>query len=305
MVERKLNVDIIPALKKLQVITKSTLSAAGVTGQYQSVFKGRGLEFEDYRTYSTLDDSSLIDWKASKKSHSLLIKEYVEERNVNVVFAVDVNESMIFGSTEKLKNEYTVELVASLAHAILGVDDSVGLVMFNDGIVVSLPPSRKRTQFFDFTRNLINVDHYGGAVNFDNLFTFLLNTYPRDTVLMIISDFIGFDEEHTRNFKILTSKFDTIGIMVRDPRDKTLPASYEGEIFIKDPYSNKNMVIEPKLLKEIYEEEAKRQEDSLRTVFSETGSDFISLTTDEPFLKPILKLFQLRGNKKSGGGLIG
>ncbi|MBS3156094.1 DUF58 domain-containing protein [Candidatus Woesearchaeota archaeon] len=296
MAKKKLVIDLLPAIRKLEVLTKQH-AESGLIGQYSSVFKGRGIEFEDYRTYSTTDDASLIDWKASKKANRILIKEYVEERNVNVVFALDVSESMLFGSTEKLKNEYAAELVASLAHAILEVGDNVGLVMYNDTIVENIVPSRKKSQFYDISRNLTNPELYGGNGKFSELSKFLLTSFNRGTVVIIVSDFVGMDEGWKSNLKIITSKFDVIGIIIRDPRDRTLPGDYVGEILIKDPYSHKRVVIDPSLLKDLYEKETRRQEEELLKSFVDAGADSTIISTDEFFVKPIVKLFKLRALK--------
>ena len=295
--ERRLKIDLIPALKKLEVITKQNIASAGLVGQYSSVFKGRGLEFEDYRPYSTLDDASMIDWKASKRSGQILVKEYVEERNVNVAFVFDVSESMIFGSLDKLKNEYSIEFIASLTHAILEVGDSAGLVMFNDKIVKFIPCSRNRAQFYDMARTLSNPYLYGGRISFFNVSKFLLTALNRDTVVIIVSDFIGFEKNWVERLKLLCSKFDVVGVMIRDPLDRTMPVDYQGTVLIKDPYSHKQMVIDPSLLKEAYEYEARKQEEEIEESFISAGADFTVLSTDQPFVKPVIKLFRARAGK--------
>ena len=102
---------------------------------YKSVFRGRGLEFESYRLHGDDDDVSLIDWKASLRANEMLAKQYVEERRLNVYFLVDVSNSMLFGSSDKLKAEFTAEFVASLSHLVVGSGDNIGLVMFSDEVV--------------------------------------------------------------------------------------------------------------------------------------------------------------------------
>ena len=131
MEELKLNLK--PLIKKLEVSTKRGFIDI-LTGSYKSSFKGKGLDFEGYRSYISGDDASLIDWKATLRSQDLLIKVLTEERNVNIIFLVDVSSSMSFASIDKLKNEYAAELVASLSFAAIQAGDSVGLVMFNDKI---------------------------------------------------------------------------------------------------------------------------------------------------------------------------
>ena len=290
--KKKLNVDLAPSIRRLQVFTKGLIRSKGF-GNYKSVFRGKGLEFFDYRQYDESDDASLIDWKASMRADQLLIRQYEEERDVNVLFLFDCSAGMVFGSTEKLKNEYAVELISSLAFSILDQGDSVGLVMFSDRIVKDIYPRNGKGQYYAMIKALINPDNYGGSYDFKKVADFILNYIKQTTVLIIVSDFIGLNEEAEKHLKFVTSKYDTIGIMVRDPRDRELPSDV-GQVVIEDPYSNKSLLIEPKLIKEVYEEEIKKQEAWIKNSFLKNRSDFLMLTTDKGFVKPILNLFMER-----------
>src|SRR3989344_2496505 len=125
---RKLRVKLAPAIRQLEVVTRGMVSTR-LIGQYKSVFKGKGLEF------------------ASRRANQLLVKQFVEERNLEVFFLIDTSASMVFGSTEKLKNEYVAELVASLAYVILESGDSVGFALFNEKIIAKFPPANGKNQF--------------------------------------------------------------------------------------------------------------------------------------------------------------
>ena len=293
--KRKLNIDIVPSIRKLQIITKGLIKTKGI-GSYKSVFRGKGLDFSDYRTYDRNDDASLIDWKASKRSNELLIRQYEEERDLNIFFVIDCGSGMVFGSTEKLKNEYAAEIVISLAFTILDAGDSVGLIMFNDKIVKKVYPGKGKGQFYSVVRALSDPENYGGGFSFDNVTDFILNYLKQSTVVILVSDFVGMNENSLDKFKLISTKYDTIGIMVRDPRDKTLPTDV-GQIVIEDPYSSKSLLIEPNLIKEVYEEEIKKQEKWIRDSFMRNKSDFLSLTTDKSFVKPLIGLFNERALK--------
>src|SRR3989344_4356108 len=293
--KRKLNIDIVPSIRKLQIITKGLIKTKGI-GSYKSVFRGKGLDFSDYRTYDRNDDASLIDWKASKRSNELLIRQYEEERDLNIFFVIDCGSGMVFGSTEKLKNEYAAEIVISLAFTILDAGDSVGLIMFNDKIVKKVYPGKGKGQFYSVVKALSDPENYGGGFSFDNVTDFILNYLKQSTVVILVSDFVGMNENSLDKFKLISTKYDTIGIMVRDPRDKTLPTDV-GQIVIEDPYSSKSLLIEPNLIKEVYEEEIKKQEKWIRDSFMRNKSDFLSLTTDKSFVKPLIGLFNERALK--------
>ena len=290
--KRKLNIDIVPSIKKLQIVTKGLIKTKGM-GSYKSVFRGKGLDFSEYRPYDNNDDALLIDWKASMRTNQILIRQYEEERDLNVFFVVDCSSGMVFGSTDKLKNEYAAELVISLAFTILDAGDSVGLVMFSDKVVKKVYPGKGRGQFYSMIKTLSDPNNYGGGFDFDNVTDFILNYIKPSSIVIFLSDFVGLKESSLEKLKLITNKYDTVGVMVRDPRDKILPED-AGQVVIEDPYSNKSLLIEPKLIKEVYEEEIKKQEKWIKDSFMINKSDFLSLTTDKSFVKPVIGLFMER-----------
>lgn len=139
---KELRLDLKPLIKKLEIGLKRGHTEEAMTSSFKSVFKGRGLEFEGFRAYTASDDAKEIDWKASLRAQELLIRVLTEERNLKVFMLLDVSDSMIFASTDKLKAEYCAELVATLSYGVLAAQDSVGLAMFNDKIAKSIPGNR-------------------------------------------------------------------------------------------------------------------------------------------------------------------
>lgn len=295
-IKKRIEVDVTPFLRKLEAITLSLIDTPFL-GDYRSIFKGVGLEFDSYRDYIKDDDSSRIDWKASTKARKLLIKTYVEERELKVLFLIDISNSMLFGSTTKLKNEYAVELIASLSYAILGAGDNVGIALFNDKVVKIIPPNKGRKQFYCIIKELLDPNIYGGDFDLEKVINFVLNYLKeRSALIIIISDFIGLKGDWIRKLRYLSVKSEIVGIMVRDPRDRTLPED-SGEIIIQDPYSKSTMLIDPKLLKRRYEEYVIKQEAEIKETFLKCGADFISLSTDAPFIKGLLAFFERRKAK--------
>ena len=126
---KRLNVDIPKSVGEFQALSKEFELKAKL---YKTLFRGKGLDFDGYRTYAPEDDAQNIDWKASKRSNELLVKQYIEERNLKVVFVIDVGENMVTGSTEKLKCEYVAEIVAALAHLIIISGDKIGFILYNE-----------------------------------------------------------------------------------------------------------------------------------------------------------------------------
>ena len=283
------------SIRRLEVITKNLVTTRFM-GNYQSVFRGRGLEFADYREYTPQDGASLIDWKASLRSNKLLIKEFVEERELNIFFLVDISSSMVFTSTGQLKNVYATNLIASLTYAILHAGDKVGCALFNDKITEKILPQSGEEQFYLITRSLIDPKTYGGNYDLSIGLKFLLENIPKHSLVMIISDFIGLKKDWERNLKLVSSQFDVIGIMIRDPRDEKLPKeSYQ--VTISDPFSDRKMVMDVKKMYTKYLEHVKQEENMIRKNFQDANADFLKLTTDKPFITEIINLFRMRARK--------
>jgi uncharacterized protein (DUF58 family) len=291
----ELNINLKPLISRLEIYTKKGLVGM-LTGSYKSTFKGKGFDFEGYRDYDTNDDASMIDWKASLRSQEILVKVLTEERNVNVVFFVDVSSSMSFASIDKLKNEYAAELIASMAFAATRAGDSVGLVMFNEKIVKHIPPNMGVKQYFVITKALSDPKLYDGKIDFIKSIKQISSSLKRGTILIIVSDFIGFKGEWKEYLKSISSKFEIIGMMVRDPRDYEIPPGV-GQIVLSDPYSDKEILIDTEEIKERYEEEVKKQVKEIKKTFVESKSDFLELRTDRPFLYELVRFFLMRKKK--------
>ncbi|MEM2121314.1 MAG: DUF58 domain-containing protein [Candidatus Woesearchaeota archaeon] len=287
------DVNLKPLLKKLEVFSKKDISGGGFTGGYTSVFKGRGLEFEGYREYTPADDASLIDWKASLRSNELLIKEFAEERNVNVVFALDVSSSMSYASVKKLKNEYAIELIASLAFSILRAGDSIGLLMFSDKIKHYLKPALGHKQYYVIIKSLLNPKLYEGGFDLSTALSFLITNLKKGSIVILVSDFIGLKPDWQKILDVAVKKFDIIGIMIRDPVDNELPTKV-GPVVISDPFSDDELLVDPDYIKQKYDTYTKNQRALVREEFLKRRCGFIELTTNKPFEDEIIKFFKQR-----------
>lgn len=292
MVKRRLNLDLKPKIRKIEIYTKGLVKTEYI-GEHSSLFKGHGLEFESFRDYTPNDDSKLIDWKASLRSNKLLIKERVPERNLNIFFLIDVSSSMVFGSTKKLKIEYVAEMVHSLAYAILETENSVGFALFNDKIVAKLMPSFSKVQTLLIAKILKNPDIYGGNFDLKPAIDFLPSFLPFGSMVIIVSDFIGLKKGWEEPLKISAKRYDIVAFMVRDPRDRRLPKGVD-QVMISDPYSEKEVVMDPDLIREEYERYVNEQERRIKQLLLDSEVDIVKLTTDKSFVGPILDFFKRR-----------
>jgi len=298
MALKKIKVNLIPSLRKLQIKSKGIVGTGKFLGSYKSGFRGKGLEFSNYRQYLPDDDAMMIDWKATLRSDKILIKEYVEERNLDIFFLFDVSDSMVFGSQEKLKHEYAAEVIASIAHAVIESGDNIGFALFNDKIVKEVPIDRGMNQYYILAKTLVNPEFYGGNFDFDSTADYILNKLKKDSILIIVSDFIGLKQTWVKKLEYLCGRFRVIGVMVRDPRDRTLPEMDGQQVIIEDPYTHEQIAIDSDLLKYAYEAEVKAQEKNTEQAFVKNNSPFLSLDTSKDFAKPLMNFFRSLGERR-------
>jgi len=288
----QMNVDVLKLAKKVE-IALGVLVENKIISRYRSIFRGKGLEFDGYRAYTQNDDAELIDWKATIRSSQTMIKQFQEERNLDVNFLLDVSSSMVFGSTDKLKSEYAAEVVASLSNFILSVGDNVGLYMFKDNVTHFLPSKGTKNQFYFILKTLVNSGLYGGPYDLENAINFMIKAANSKSLLFIVSDFIGLREGWKDSIKLARGKFDVIGVMIRDPRDRELPRNV-GQVVISDPYSNRTMMVDPEEIADEYAQLARANEEQIKECFINNNADFVQLVTDESFVKPIVNFFKRR-----------
>jgi|TARA_B100001971_G_C18257982_1_gene583928 uncharacterized protein (DUF58 family) len=266
---------------------------------YQYAFSGKGLEFDSYRDFDrTSEDSSLIDWKASLRANKLLSKNYVEERNLNIYFLLDVSNSMLFGSGSKLKAEYAAEMIVSLSRLMISSGDKVGLIMFSDKIVKTIHPSNSKNQFAIFMRSLSDPSLYGGGFNLDRAMDSALRTINSPyTTFILVSDFIRTRKDLDRRFMMVGSKFETIAIMIRDKMDENLP-KINCQIAVQDPYTGKQVILDPSIAEEKFKLSSLKHKGMLKDLFRRSKIDLLELSVEKSFTLPISSFLK---NRTKGG----
>ncbi|MCA9485870.1 MAG: DUF58 domain-containing protein, partial [Nanoarchaeota archaeon] len=263
---------------------------------YRILLRGKGLEFESYRKYSPDDDSTSIDWKASRRANTLLVKQYRDERNLKVIFLVDVGENMVFGSSEKLKCEYAAEMVAAFSHLITTTGDKPGFIFFSDDVKTYMKPSAGTLHFSRFADAISNPNLYGGPSNLKRGIDFTLNYVGKNVEsVVIVSDFLSFNEETKKDLALISERFETTVLMIRDPLDNTLP-DFSGEIVIEDPQTGQQILMNPKIAKSSYEKFVSDQEEEIKDTCTINNIDLLEMMTNKPFV-PTLSEF-LKGRVK-------
>lgn len=293
-VQRSMNLDIESKISEFERLMKEFMARKAI---YKIIFRGKGLEFDSYRYYAPDDDARDIDWKASNRANKLLVKQYIEERDLKIMFVVDVGENMISGSAEKLKCEYVAEVCATLAHLIIGYGDKIGFAFFNERVFKMEFPKSGLKQFEIFANELSNPLLYGGVSDTGKALDFILDYFDNSiAIIILVSDFIRTKKDIVKNINFLSEKFETIAIMIRDPLDKTMP-QINGEVAIEDSATGEQIIVNPAVARKIYEKNAMEQEKMIKEIFMNAGVDFLELNTKEDFPIPLADFLKERVEK--------
>lgn len=297
MALRDLKVDLTPGLKKLDVFSRRDILSRTMGGEWSTTLKGRGIEFAGFREYSYGDDASLIDWKASLRSKSILIREFEDFKNFTVFILFDISDTMLFSSHEKLKCEFAAELIYVLADAINQAGDAVGMAMFNDTLINTILPNIGAEVIRNIKMNLLDKNNYGGNFDLKKALLMTRSYLSSKAVIIIVSDFIGMDSGWEQYIQMLSGDFELIAFMVRDPRDRELPDS-GGQFMVKNPLTGQNLYIDVSQYAKLYSETVKKRELYIRNMFMKHNGDFLLIDTSIDYMDSILKFFQRRSKRQ-------
>ena len=263
---------------------------------YFSIFRGSGLEFKGHREYTFQDPARHIDWKASLRSDKILVKEYYQEKGMDVVFVYDVSETMLFGSQSKIKAHYGAEFILTLAGTAIESNYSVGLVCFSDKINCHFRPASGESQIGLFFEALGRHSTYGGNFDLTQVLQYLDSTCSPGTVIILVSDFLGSKvsfQNFKNKFKQLSKKFDFISVVLRDPRDEHMP-NKNMNMVVSNPYSHQEVFFNVGRIKNEYERYTKEQKRQLISFLKEVNSEYLELYTDKSFVDPTVAFFARR-----------
>ncbi len=261
-------------------------------GQYHSIFKGRGMEFDEVRQYYPGDDVRTIDWNVTARTGIPYVKKFVEERELTVMILMDLSGSSFFGTVNKIKRQLAAEICSLLALSAIENNDRVGFIAFTDRIEKFVPPRKGLRHGLRLVREALYYRPTGRKTNIANVLEYLSSICRKRTVVFIISDF--YDDAYQKPLSIANKRHDITAITITDPREINLPSV--GIISLVDPETNKKFLIDtdnPFTQKEFYQNAAKIMEERKR-IFSRIGVDNVDLRTDIPYAKTLLAFFKLR-----------
>lgn len=291
----KLDINIKARLQKIELNARRDILARTLQGEWSTTFKGHGMEFAGFREYTYGDDASQIDWKASLRSKTTLVREFEDYKNFNVFFLFDVSNSMFFSSHKTLKCEFAAEIIYVLADAINKAGDSIGLAMVTDNFKSKLKPNIGLEALNRIKSSLTDIDNYGGTFDFNKALLTTKSFLTDKSVVFIVSDFFNLNKSWESYVSKLSSEYELIALVIRDPRDRFIPEG-TGQILIKDPITGENTYVDTKKIRNEYNQYIKDQESYLESVFKKSKGDYLLLSTDdENYVIKIIKFFQERG----------
>lgn len=284
--------------KKIQRFHFTTKRLANdlFAGQYESAFKGRGMEFAEVREYQIGDDIRTIDWNVSARFGRPFVKVFHEERELTVILILDLSGSHLFGTRGKFKRELMAEVAGMLAFLAIRTNDKVGAILFSSGVEKYIPPKKGASHVWRLIKEIFTYEPQDLSTNIDAVLTYLNRVSKRHTILFLISDCM--DTGFEKSLKLTAKKHDLTVIRVTDPAEEVLPEV--GMIALKDPETGETALINSnsKRLRERWRAYQKEQRDYLTDLFRRAGIDHVELVTNGPVVEPLARLFEMRRRRQ-------
>jgi uncharacterized protein (DUF58 family) len=267
-----------------------------LSGDYHSTFKGQGVEFDESRPYQPGDDVRKLDWNVTARTGIPHVKRFNEERELTILFVVDVSGSQSFGSDGHSKAMRTAELTALLAMTALKNQDKVGLILFSDHIVKALPPRKGRTAVQRLVREVLATEETREGTDIKAAIRYISATQHRKAVIFFVSDFR--DNNFERDLTLLAQRHDLIACSITDPAEQNLPNVGLVELF--DPETHETTLVDTssKAIREAFKEAEIQRVETLHKRFIQMGADVLHVSTHEPYIKAVRELFHRRALRR-------
>jgi len=283
--------EILKKIKKLDIKTKQLVDGL-ITGDYNSIFKGQGIEFSEIRDYRAGDDIRTIDWKVTARFNHPYIKEFIEERDLQVYFVIDVSGSGSFG-TNISKKEKSLEIIASLMFAALKNNDGVGIFLITDNIEKFIPARKGRKHILQLLDILVSFTPNSAKTNLKKSLEQVSKTIKRKSIVFVISDFIDYSE-YLKPLKILRKNHDIIALKITDPREKEIPDI--GMIELEDEETGEQILVDTsdEKFRNSYSRLIAENDSQFLTNMKKIKVDIIPLSTDQDYSTSLKKFFKRR-----------
>jgi uncharacterized protein (DUF58 family) len=283
--------ELLKKLRKYEIQIRKAINSQ-MQGDFRSVFKGSGLEFDDVRPYQYGDDIRTIDWNVSAKGHGTFVKTFREDKEQTVFFILDVSASQDIGTEGKTKVDIGREICGVLALSAVKESSHVGLICYSDQRELYIRPAKGVAQAYQIIHGLVHLKPVSIKTNLNKAVVFALNAIKRRSVIVLISDFI--DDDYSLNLKALARRHDLVMIQISDKRETRLPKL--GIIPVVDKETKKTLWINTSFgdFRQKISERLEERKAALSGFSRKHQINFISLDTDEDFVPKLLRLFKIR-----------
>jgi len=286
--------ETIRKIRRIQITTNRLVNES-LAGEYHSVFKGRGMEFDEVREYQHGDDVRTIDWNVTSRTGHPFVKRYVEERELTVMLLVDSSASEAFGSSQKLKSEIAAEISALLAFSAIKNNDRVGAILFTDRVEKFVPPRRGSTHVLRVIRELLcfRPEHPGTRIS--AALEHLNLVIRKRAVVFLISDLL--DQGYERALRAANKKHDMVVIHVVDPRERELPDV--GIVELRDAETGEIVRVDTSLahIRELYRSSWERNRERQKRLFEGNRVDHVVIDAAKPYDLPLVRFFEERARR--------
>jgi uncharacterized protein (DUF58 family) len=290
-----INSELAAKIRTIRIYTNKAVNDI-LAGEYESVFKGRGMEFDEVRAYQPGDDIRTIDWNVTARTGHPFVKQYVEERELTIFFLVDLSASGAFGSGQRRKNEVAAELCALLAFSAIKNNDKVGLIAFTDTVELFIPPKKGTTHVLRLIREILSFSPERGGTSIAASLHFFGRITHKRSVAFLVSDFI--DQDFYSPMRIIARRHDLIAVSITDPRERELPAA--GLIELEDAETGERLLIDSSSpeVRRAFAASAARRLSELAGQFAAMGVDHIPLQTSEDYVFDLVRFFRMRERRR-------
>lgn len=286
--------EVLRRVKLIELRTRGLVDTV-FSGEYQSVFKGHGMEFAEVREYVPGDEYRSIDWNVSARMGQPYVKKYAEERELTVLFAVDLSGSAQFGTRGRFKAEVAAEVAAVIAMAAIKNNDRVGLLLFTDRIESFVPPKKGRRHALRLIRDLLAFEPAGRATDLATALDYIGRVLRHRAIVFLMSDF--FDAGYEKPLKVIGRRHDVVAVTVSDPREHELVDV--GFLELIDAETGEKVVLDSssRYVREQFEHLSAEEETRLSRTLKRLSIDRIEIRTDRSYVEPLIGFFKARERK--------
>ena len=266
-------------------------------GEYKSVFKGRGMEFDEVREYMPGDEVRTIDWNVTARTGKPFVKRFIEEREQSLFFLVDMSASGSFGTAEKSKNEIAAELCGILAFSAIKNNDKVGLIIFADEVELFIAPDKGQTHVLHIIREILGFQPRKKGTCISCALEYLGKMVKNKCVTFLISDFL--DSDYDTPLKLAAIRYDLVAITITDPRELELPNA--GLVELTDAESGEQILADTAsaAARKKFNTAAKARQLELHDLFNRLNIDQIDVRTDRDYVHDLVRFFHSRDRRQT------